>query len=121
MVLAPFSSGTLTEPDFPFFSRHLGDQLAQNLMDAIKSAVDLQNKAGQLILEAPQVAGMGTALATIISNYVSHWATGQTQTFTAALLKGVMHAIDDFARCFQYEEPEGSGQFRYYASLWKKN
>lgn len=26
LVLAPFSSRTLAEPDFPFFSRHLGDQ-----------------------------------------------------------------------------------------------
>jgi len=96
-------------------------QMAQNLIDAIKSAVDLQAKAGQLILDPPQIAGMGTALTTIVSNYVSHWATGQTQTFTAASLKGVMNAIDDFARCFQYEEPAGSSQYRYYKSLSQKS
>ncbi len=95
--------------------------MAQNLINAIKSAVDLQKKAGQLVLEAEQETGMGTALATIVSNYVSHWATGQSQTFTAASLKGVMQAIDDFARCFQYEDPAGSGHFRYYKSLDKKS
>lgn len=94
--------------------------MAQNLIDAIRSAVDLQDKAGQLILEATQVTGMGTALATIISNYVSHWATGQSHAFTAASLRGVMSSIDSFARCFQYEDPLGSGQFRYYKSLSQK-
>lgn len=94
--------------------------MAKNLIDAIKSAVDLQNKAGQLVLEPAQITGMSTALTTIVGNYVSHWATGQTQTFSAPSLKGVMHAIDAFAQCFQYEETVGSGQFRYYKSLSQK-
>lgn len=91
--------------------------IAKNLIDAIKAAVDLHDAAGQLILTPSQVAGLNTSVATIAGNYLSHWMTGQTQAFTAPALKGVMQAIDDFARCFQYEDPFGSGQFRYYRKL----
>ena len=66
------------------------------------------------------MTNMGTTVATIVSNYLSHWATGQTQAFSAPSLKGVMRAIDDFARCFQFEDPAGSGQYRYYRSLSQK-
>lgn len=94
--------------------------MASNLINAIKSAVNLHQSAEQLILDPPQIAGLDVAVATITGNYISHWATGQAQAFTAASLKGVMQAIDDFAGCFQYEEPEGTGQYRYYKSLSAK-
>jgi hypothetical protein len=32
----------------------------------------------------------------------------------------VMQAIDDFAGCFQFEHPSGSGQRRYYRSLGQR-
>lgn len=91
--------------------------MAKNLIDAIKAAVDLHEAAGKLALEPAQRAGLNTAVATIVGNYTSHWATGQTHFFTAGALLGVMTAIDDFARCFQREHPAGSGQFVYYKSL----
>lgn len=94
--------------------------MAKNLIDAIKGAVDLHQAAQKLVLEPAQVTGLGTAMTTIVSNYLSHWATGQTQAFTAPALKGVMQAIDDFARCFQFENPPASGQYRYYRSLSQK-
>lgn len=95
--------------------------MASNLINAIQSAVNLHQSAGQLILEPAQIAGLDIAVATITGNYISHWATGQAQAFTAASLKGVMQAIDEFAQCFQYEgEPAGSGQYRYYKSLSAK-
>lgn len=94
--------------------------MAKSLIDAIKAAVDLHHAAGRLILEPAQMTNMGTTVATIVSNYLSHWATGQTQAFSAPSLKGVMRAIDDFARCFQFEDPAGSGQYRYYRSLSQK-
>lgn len=91
--------------------------MAKNLIDAINNAVTLHQAANQLILEPAQIAGLNTAVATIVSNYLSHWSTGQTQAFTAPSLRGVMQAIDDFAGCFQHEQPPESGQFRYYRSL----
>ncbi len=91
--------------------------MAKNLIDAINNAVALHRAANQLVLEPAQSAGLNTAVATIVSNYLSHWSTGQTQAFTAPSLRGVMKAIDDFAGCFQHEHPPGSGQRRYYRSL----
>jgi hypothetical protein len=91
--------------------------MAKNLIDAINNAVALHQAANQLVLEPNQVAGLSTAVATIVSNYLSHWSTGQTQAFTAPSLRGVMQAIDTFAACFQFEQPAGTGQRRYYRSL----
>ncbi|TKV80149.1 hypothetical protein FDV58_18065 [Bradyrhizobium elkanii] len=91
--------------------------MAKNLIDAIKAAVDLHDAAGRLVLEPAQIAGLGTSVATIVSNYLSHWSTAQTHAFTAPALKGVMQAIENFAACFQFEQPAGSGQYRYYRSL----
>lgn len=94
--------------------------MAKNLIDAIKAAVDLHDAARRLVLEPAQITGLGTAVATIVSNYLSHWSTGQTHAFTAPSLKGVMQAIESFASCFQFEHPAGSGQYRYYRSLSQK-
>ncbi|VIO71288.1 hypothetical protein [Bradyrhizobium ivorense] len=94
--------------------------MAKNLIDAIKAAVDLHDAAGRLVLEPAQLAGLGTAVATIVSNYLSHWSTGQTHAFTAPSLKGVMQAIENFALCFQFQHPAGSNQYRYYRSLSQK-
>src|SRR5205085_1339521 len=95
--------------------------MAKNLIDAIKAAVDLHDAARRLVLEPAQITGLGTAVATIVSNYLSHWSTGQTHAFTAPSLKGVMQAIESFASCFQFEHPAGSGQYRYYRSLSQKS
>lgn len=65
-------------------------------------------------------SNLNTTMATIVGNYLAHWQTGQTHMFTAAALKGVMRAIDDYALCFQIENPVGSGQYRYYKSLSQK-
>jgi len=91
--------------------------MAKNLIDAIRAAVDLHDAAGRLVLDAAQLAGLNTSVATIVSNYLSHWATGHTHAFTAPSLKGVMQAIENFAGCFQFEHPAGSTQYRYYRSL----
>ncbi|TWB93070.1 AAA domain-containing protein [Bradyrhizobium macuxiense] len=94
--------------------------MAKNLIDAIKAAVDLHDAAGRLVLEPAQLAGLGTSVATIVSNYLAHWSTGQTHAFTAPSLKGVMQAIEKFAACFQFEHPAGSGRYRYYRSLGQR-
>ena len=95
-------------------------QMPQNLIDAIKDAVALHATAQSLILDAAQIQGINTAVATIVGNYLAHWATGQTQAFSAGSLLGVMQAIDNLAECFRFEHPPGSGQRRWYKSLSRR-
>jgi hypothetical protein len=88
-------------------------------LNAIQAAVDLYKAAGRLILEPAQEADLGMASTTIVSNFLSHWSTGQTSAFSAPALLGVMRAIADFQECFKYEPSPGSSQ-RYYRSLGSK-
>jgi hypothetical protein len=54
--------------------------------------------------------------ATIIGNFVSHWATAQTTAFSAPTLLGVMQAMEKYQDYFKYEPTPGS-QKRFYAVL----
>lgn len=106
----------------PFDVAHSSEkQMAQNLIDAIKEQIALHQAAGTLILDAAQVAGFNTAVATIAGNYLSHWGTAQAQAFTAGSLLGVMQAIDALDACFSFEDPPASGSFRLYRSLSQVN
>lgn len=94
------------------------NQLASEYLKAITAAVDLNHKAGILILDAAQQFALNANMVTITGNYLSHWATGSTQNFTGGALLGVMDAIDEYIKSFQYgEPPAGSGRFRFYKSL----
>jgi hypothetical protein len=89
----------------------------QAALDAIQSAVALHLAANQLILTAQQQAGLQAHVASITGNFLAHYATGSTQSFSGSSLLGVVKAIDDYAECFMYEDPPGSGNLRYYRSL----
>ena len=89
----------------------------QNCIDAIQAAVALHKAANKLILTAQQESGLQTHMATITGNFLSHYATGSTQAFSAPSLLGVIAAIDAYAECFMYEDPPGSCHRRYYRSL----
>jgi hypothetical protein len=91
-------------------------RLCSAYLDAIKEAVKLHKAAGSLVLTAPQEAGLNTAMMTIVSNYLAHWNTGQTASFTANALLGVMQAIDSFTECFKFEPAPGA-QRKYYRNL----
>lgn len=86
---------------------------------AIEAAVDLNRRAGVLVLEPAQVQSLGLHSTTIVSNFLAHWSTGQTQAFSAAALLGVMQAIDAFPECFRYEPSPGAGR-RFYRSLSRR-
>jgi hypothetical protein len=88
-------------------------------LDAIQAAVDLNSKAGILVLDQGQVQKLVLHSTTIVSNYLSHWATGQTQAFSASALMGVMKAISDFPECFRYEPSPGQPRC-FYRSLSKR-
>lgn len=88
-------------------------------LKAIEAAVDLEGKAGRLILEAAQVQSLQLHSAAIVGNFLVHWATGQTQAFSAPALLGVMQAIDAFPDCFKYEPTPGAPK-KFYASLSRR-
>lgn len=94
-------------------------QLAQGYLDAIDAAVDLNKKAGTLVLDAAQQASLSTHVATITGNYLAHWGTGSAHSFSAGALLGVMSAIDAYADCFRFSDPPGSPS-RYYKSLGQR-
>ena len=90
--------------------------MAGRLIASINSQISLHNAANSLVLEPAQVQGLNTAVATISTNFIAHWSTGQTQAFAPGALLGVMQAIDNYADCFKFEPNPGDGR-RYYHSL----
>lgn len=96
------------------------NRMAQNCFNAIDAAVKLHTAAKSIVLDHAQQAGLQLHVASISGNYLSHYATGQSQPFTAQSLLGVMQAIDAYADCFMFEDPPGSGTKRYYKNLAKK-
>lgn len=94
-------------------------QLAQGYLDAIDAAVELNKKAGTLVLDAAQQTSLSTHVATIAGNYLAHWGTGSAHSFSAGALLGVMSAIDAYADCFRFSDPPGSPP-RHYKSLGQR-
>lgn len=93
-------------------------QLASEYLSAIEAAVKLHNAANSLVLDASQVTALNVSMATIVGNFLSHWGTGQTVTFTAASLLGVMQSIDAYCDCFTFIPP--GGQKAFYKSLQQR-
>ncbi|MDQ0840296.1 ATP-binding protein [Sphingomonas faeni] len=85
-------------------------------LGAIETAVKLYKAAGLLVLDPVQESALQMHSAMIISNFLSHWSTGQAQSFSAPALLGVMQAIDDFPDCFKYEPTPGAPK-KFYTSL----
>lgn len=94
--------------------------ICSKLLNAIDAAVKLHGAANQIVLDATQIAGMNTAATTIVSNYLSHWSSGQSLTFSAPALLGVMAAIDAYTDCFKFA-PSPGDPLRYCYSLSRKN
>jgi hypothetical protein len=92
----------------------------QSALDAIQAAVALHQAAGQIVLDAQQLAGLQANVASITGNFLAHYATGSTQAFSASSLLGVVRAIDAYAERFTYEDHPGSGNRRYYRSLSRR-
>jgi len=94
-------------------------QMVQNCIDAITDAVDLHQKAGNLVLDAQQVKDLSTVhVPAIVSNWVSHYATGSTSSFSAPMLKSVIATVDNLAECFRFSYATGGNTTRrWYKSL----
>ena len=94
-------------------------QLGGEFLSAIEAAVKLHRAAGSLILDAGQQAGLNANMASITGNFLSHWGTGQTLSFTGGSLLGVMQAIYDFCQCFTFEPNPGATRL-YLKTLDRK-
>jgi hypothetical protein len=91
-------------------------QVTNEFLQAIDAAVKLHQAAGSLVLEPSQVTGLNANMATIVGNFLSHWGTGQTLSFSGPSLLGVMQSIDQYCECFRFE-PNPGAQRQFYKSL----
>lgn len=96
-------------------------RMVSNCLDAINAAVDVHERAGDIVLDAAQLTAMkNTYVPSIVANYVSHFETGSGGAVTPAILLGVLRAIDNFADCFKYDfnnPSTGRTEKRFYKSL----
>lgn len=93
--------------------------LADNALRAIQDAIALHDAAKSLKMTAAQRASFATNGVAAVGNFLAHYATGITSTFTTAALNQVLKAIEDLGRCFQTEDPPGSGNWNYFKALDK--
>ena len=97
-------------------------KMVGNCLNAIQSAIDLHQKAGLLVLDTQQVKEvLNSHVPAIISNWVSHYATGGSSSFSAPVLNAVISSIDSLADCFKYDDTSVSPtQRKWYRSLSKR-
>src|SRR3546814_6784921 len=80
-------------------------RMVGNCLDAITAAVDLNKRAGTLILEAQQITDLDTAhVSAIVGNWVSHYETGSGSSLSAPVLSGIISSINALAECFRYND-----------------
>ena len=107
------------------FSIRDDKKMVQNCLDAIKESIELEKKAGTLILEDPQVnAFENTHVPSLISNWVLHYSTGVISSFSPHVLLGVLDNIDSIADCFKYDchcLSKTQTVRRYYKTLSSKH
>lgn len=89
-------------------------------LDAITNAVSLYDKAGTCVMDAAQIASVGqTAVASLMSNMVSHYETGAGQPLNAYAMLGVVSEIDAYVENFRRTDPNNPGQRIFYKALNK--
>lgn len=98
------------------------NRMVRNCLDAIKEAIDLHQRAGSLVLNTQQVQDvLNSHVPAIVSNWVSHYATGGSSSFSRPVLSGVITSIDDLADCFKYDDTSVSPmQRKWYRSLSRR-
>ncbi|MFT4117918.1 AAA family ATPase [Bradyrhizobium sp.] len=95
-------------------------QLAHEFLQAIEAAIKLNQAAKSLVLDSTQVSGLNANMATIVGNFLSHWGTGQTLSFSGPSLLGVMQSIDQYCECFMFVPSPGAPR-QFYKSLNQKS
>lgn len=95
------------------------NKMVSNCLDAIREAIDLHQRAGSLVLEAQQVKDLlNSHVPLIVGNWVSHYATGGSSSFSAPVLTGVINSIEAMSECFKFDDTTVSPTVRrWYRSL----
>jgi hypothetical protein len=98
-------------------------KMVQNCLDAIDEAISLRSQAGSLILRSTQINNLSTSLVpNLVANWVSHYATGGSPSFTPHVLLRILDTIDQLTDCFKYDcRCSGTTRRRYYKSLASKH
>ena len=93
--------------------------IISNCLDAIREAIDLHQRAGSLVLEVQQVKDLlNSHVPLIVSNWVSHYATGGSSSFSAPVLTGVISSIEAMSECFKFDDTSVTPTVRkWYRSL----
>lgn len=97
------------------------NKMVSNCLDAIKAAIDLHQKAGSLVLDPQQVQDvLNSHVPALVGNWVSHYGTGGSSSFSAPVLGGVINSIDALSECFRYDDTSANPIVRrWYKSLSK--
>jgi DNA repair exonuclease SbcCD ATPase subunit len=98
-------------------------KMVGNCLDAISHDVRIHKAAGDLILDATDVANFEQVhMPALVANWISHYETGVAASLGPYVLRGVLDTVDDVAECFRYECRCGGGSVRrYFKSLTKKH
>ena len=104
------------------FSIRDDKKMVQNCIDAVKAALDLQTRAGGLILSAQQLQQFSAVLVpSLVANWLSHYSTATGAGFTPQVLIHVLDTVDLVADCFKYDcNCSGAHRRRYYKTLASK-
>lgn len=94
-------------------------KMVSNSIDAINVAIDLHDRAGDLVLDAQQTQNFKSVLVpALIGNWVSHYETNTSGDVAPAVLKGVLDTIDQIEECFKFDDnSSGSVEKKWYKSL----
>lgn len=97
-------------------------KMVSNCIDAINEAIDLHQRAHTLVLDPQQVQDvLNSHVPAIVSNWMSHYATGGSSSFSAPVLNGVISSIDSLSECFKYDDTSVSPAVRrWYRSLSRR-
>jgi len=94
-------------------------KMASNCIDAIEAAIDLNTRAGGVILSTAQQADvMRTLLPGLLTNLINHYTTGTIGGISPHVLLGTLDDIDKLTDCFKYPcSCSGTTTQKFYRSL----
>jgi hypothetical protein len=97
-------------------------QMVGNALDAILTAVKLQDTAGGLIMTPQQVSDLELRhVPALVANWVSHYSTAVSANLSPPVLLGVLQSVDDLADSFKWQDTTANPPARrWYRSLTSK-
>ncbi|MWV75352.1 AAA domain-containing protein [Rathayibacter rathayi NCPPB 2980 = VKM Ac-1601] len=96
------------------------NKMVSSCLDAIVAAVRLNDRAGQVALDANQIADLTKRYApALISNRISHYGTAGAAMFSPPVLLGVLADIDALRDCFKHQDAT-TGNWIFYKSITQR-